>query len=341
VIVTWRVVPVAVALAACGGEGAGDRAPAAKAVTAPPSGAAGAFDAAPGQATGRASDRGAARRHNLAGDRLVRDGRLAEAVAAYEQALALDPGFAQAASNLAWTRFLLGNLDGAQRDAERALALAGDDPALAGAALYNLGRVAEQRNDLALAKRRYRESLRSRPHAGVAARLAGLDTDAERDEDAELLAAAQPPPPDRKLIDAPTLRDAIARCAVTEPIVIEDAYDLALARSHANDDRKGQLVAIARVAPGRFASLVLGPSGRAAITPGVQPNERVIVGDRIWFLRAERDGIRVLLEIPPGYSWRAAARDLVITPDEGTPPDPEGPEGRWRLVEGIYRKLEL
>jgi hypothetical protein len=331
--VRWRVWSLAALVAACGnGDGErSDRGESTAAKIVPAERAPAATPPAPGASP----DPALARRRNLEGDRLVREGRLDEAIRAYERALVDDPGHARAASNLAWTRFLAGDLDGAERDGERALALAGDDAALAGAAHYNLGRVAEQRGDLEGAKRRYRDSLRVRPHAGVAARLAGLETDAERDEDAELFASSNPPPPERKVVRAGSLTEALAQCAIREPQVIDDGF--ALARSSAD----GHLVAVMRLAPRSYGSLVLGPGARPRVTAGLQPGERIVVGDRVWFLRAAPDGIQVSLELAPGYSWRAVDRDLVVTPDEDTPADPEGPEGRWRLVEGVYRKLQL
>ena len=58
------------------------------------------------------------------------------------------------------------------------------------------------------------------------------------------------------------------------------------------------------------------------------------------------DGPRCLLELPAGFRFRLEPQgkrsDVIIeAADPSTVPEPDGPQGRWRLVEGRYRKLEL
>lgn len=320
-------------VAACG-EGAPPRPP--------------AIDAAPAKAVDAAGvlDADGARKKNFAADKLVREGRHAEAIALYEEVVRAQPTWAQAWANLGWTRFLAGDRAGAAEANERALALALDDPAVAGAAEYNLGRVAEARGDLAEAKRRYRASLTVRPHAGVAARLSGLLSDEERDEDADLLEAASPPPPDRKVVSASSVAEAVKACSASAVPLVTAGETFALARS---GDR---LVAVAHVGKGRWGTQVLGeapsapPEVEEVELDGRAPPERIVRGDAgTWLLGTTPDGVRVLLHVARGYSLafepNGTTTDVVVTARSGTPPDPEGPEGRWRLVAGTYKRLVL
>ncbi len=85
------------------------------------------------------------------------------------------PARAPVLAELGYARFLMGDLPGAKRDAEAALAAAAPtDAAVRGMILYNLGRVAEAQSDAAEARRQYEASLALRPNKVVAKRLAAL-----------------------------------------------------------------------------------------------------------------------------------------------------------------------
>ncbi len=93
------------------------------------------------------------------GNRCVAEGRLQEAVACYEQALALDPRHVIACSNLGFALQQLGRLDEAVSRLDQALAL---DPEREEPYLF-LGQIAEARGDTATAMLRLREALRRKP----------------------------------------------------------------------------------------------------------------------------------------------------------------------------------
>jgi tetratricopeptide (TPR) repeat protein len=123
---------------------------------------------------------------------LLRDGRrqvqakeYAAGIALYEKALALRPGDPRLLVELGWAAFLAGDLERASVATVRALAGLRDQSAK-GAALYNLGRIAEQRGKKEDAAAFYRESLAARPNAVVEKRLAGIGGEA-------VAAAIEPP----------------------------------------------------------------------------------------------------------------------------------------------------
>lgn len=95
------------------------------------------------------------------------------AIADLEQAAARAPGNASVLSELGWTQLLAGRLDDAQATSEKALAAARTDRQRA-AILYNLGRIAEARGDVATARGRYEESLRLRRNKVVKKQLDAL-----------------------------------------------------------------------------------------------------------------------------------------------------------------------
>jgi tetratricopeptide (TPR) repeat protein len=276
-----------------------------------------------------------ARVANAEGDRCAAAGRSADAIAAFERAVDLDPAYSRAWANLGWARFGAGDLRGAAAANQRALALAGDDPELLGSAHYNLGRVAQAQGDLIAAREAYRASLRARPHAGVAARLEALDSPAERAADVDLLVAAPPTAAAGRDVVASSAGAALARLGVAgTPLVADPSFGLG---GH------DSLVVVGRRAGGRWASLVLGAGHlvkiRAEDLDGDGAEERVIEGDqRIWIVDLGAEGPRCQLELPVGTSFHAGAKGELIV-DEGT--DPAGPQGRYRLVEGRFRKLEM
>jgi tetratricopeptide (TPR) repeat protein len=111
---------------------------------------------------------------------LLRDGRLkvqaaeyGAGIALFERALALRPGDPRLLVDLGWAAFLKGDLELAARATQQGLAGVRGEKA-EGSALYNLGRIAEQRGDKDGAARWYRESLAVRPNAVVEKRLGAL-----------------------------------------------------------------------------------------------------------------------------------------------------------------------
>ena len=111
------------------------------------------------------------------GRRAVQAKRFADGIALYEKALALRPGDPRLLVELGWAAFLSGDLDRAASATRRGLAGV-RGTAAEGAALYNLGRIAEQRGDKNEAARRYRESLAVRPNAAVRERLGAVAPEA-------------------------------------------------------------------------------------------------------------------------------------------------------------------
>jgi Flp pilus assembly protein TadD len=107
----------------------------------------------------------------------VRDGLAAkkhtEAAQALRRALDRHPGNRRIAGELGWASFLAGDL--AAAEASTLAAMRGcRDRRLKASLLYNLGRIAEQRKDLAAARRFYGRSIALRPNATVAGRLKAL-----------------------------------------------------------------------------------------------------------------------------------------------------------------------
>lgn len=143
----------------------------------------GKADAAPGPAPSPAKPAGAATaapapdtvyRQSMAGGRaLDQQGDHVGAMARFKHALAAHPEDAAALSELGWAAFQAGQLDEAAQATTRAV-VAAKDPRLKAASLYNLGRIAEQRQDLAGARKAYEESLTLRKNTVVRARLAAL-----------------------------------------------------------------------------------------------------------------------------------------------------------------------
>jgi hypothetical protein len=106
--------------------------------------------------------------------RAAKKGKHAEAIAAYDRALAIKPNDQAALTDQGWSAFLLGALDRAEAITRRALAVDGDSRRKA-AGYYNLGRILEQRGDKPGAIAAYVQSLDWRPTRTVRERLATLD----------------------------------------------------------------------------------------------------------------------------------------------------------------------
>jgi len=110
--------------------------------------------------------------------RLVKAGKAAEALQQLELAMEAKPGDATAQAEAGWILFGRSKLDDARALTEAALASAGDNSALKGMCLYNLGRIEEAGGDKAKAAQRYRESLELRPNDTVRKRLEALGASA-------------------------------------------------------------------------------------------------------------------------------------------------------------------
>lgn len=100
-----------------------------------------------------------------------------DAVAAFTKALAAVPDDPTALTELGWTQYLRGDLAAALAATQKAVRSDGA-PEVRGAALYNLGLIAEKQGDKARAIAAYTESLKVRPHSVVRAALAKLDAKA-------------------------------------------------------------------------------------------------------------------------------------------------------------------
>jgi tetratricopeptide (TPR) repeat protein len=108
-----------------------------------------------------------------AGRQAVKDKKYAEGITAFTAALKIDPNHAATLAELGWAAYLAGDLDTARRNTE--LAIAGDaTDRTRGAALYNLGRILEDRSDKDGAAAAYQRSLALRPNEVVQTRLTTL-----------------------------------------------------------------------------------------------------------------------------------------------------------------------
>lgn len=158
-------------LAACGGGKSDKPAPAPASGTTPapavPTGPAAPAWAATAAANAKFSKPAAA---IAAGRKLTKEGKLAEAKVAFENALALNPDDAVALSELGYVELKLGNDDAALAATDRSI-VAATEPKIRAASLYNKGRLLEKKGDLEGAKAAYTESLSLRPNDTVQKRL--------------------------------------------------------------------------------------------------------------------------------------------------------------------------
>lgn len=98
----------------------------------------------------------------------------AEAVAAFERALAVQDGDAAALSELAWATLQTGDAKRSLELAERAIAASAGQPNAQAASHFNAARAAEALGDIARAKTHYEKSLELRPNDAIKDRLAKL-----------------------------------------------------------------------------------------------------------------------------------------------------------------------
>jgi tetratricopeptide (TPR) repeat protein len=108
------------------------------------------------------------------GRKLMSQGQFAAAVESFKRALVARPNDPRAFMELGIAHFKLHDLDAAL-DATQKSMQASSEPALRGAALYNIGRIREEGKDRAAAVDAYKQSLAARPNRIVRERLATLD----------------------------------------------------------------------------------------------------------------------------------------------------------------------
>ncbi len=130
------------------------------------------------------------------GRKEVKAKRYAEGIKAFEAALKIDPNHPSALAELGWAAFLSDDLTVAERYTRRAIDSTGASDRTRGAALYNLGRILEERDDKIAAATAYTRSLRLRDNSTVAKRLATLEDGGAKPEENECaLTKMDGPPP--------------------------------------------------------------------------------------------------------------------------------------------------
>lgn len=125
---------------------------------------------------------------------LVQAKKYEAGMAAFERALAIEPNDPRLLSEIGWAAFLAGDLERAEQ-ANRDSVRFATDPNIQGASLYNLGRVAEARDQPNVAARYYMRSLAVRANDTVTARLEkltdqGADPEAVQHEGVQLTECA-------------------------------------------------------------------------------------------------------------------------------------------------------
>ena len=107
----------------------------------------------------------------------------AEAIADFDQALAIDPNHARLLSELGWAHFNAGTLEKAEKFTRSSIDNSRDDR-VRGASLYNLGRIHEAREEFDRAATAYTTSLEVRPgNKTVTKRLSMLQAKGAKAED--------------------------------------------------------------------------------------------------------------------------------------------------------------
>ncbi|MBI4510192.1 MAG: tetratricopeptide repeat protein [Deltaproteobacteria bacterium] len=285
----------------------------------------------------------AARAANAEGDRLARAGKWREALSEYELAIEGDPSLGQAWLNLGWCRLQVGDKKGARDATTHALALVGADDSALGSAYYNLGRIAEDEGAWAEAKEHYRESLHRRPNQQVATRLAKLYTEEEREADADLLGQARPTAGMPVVVSgARSLDHALKTLGLEAKTVTRGAR-------FAFTPRNGGMDVLLASGQRKVVRIFLPRAGDVTVLEEEltrkSPLEWLLVSSAGTWVVEVAGSPRVLLELPVGYRPEPASGarrvEIDVVPEPGIKGLVAGPSGRWRLVEGRFRKLEL
>ncbi len=129
------------------------------------------------------------------GRKLVKDGKFDEGIAQLEAVLKIDSDHRAALAELGWAEFKAGRNDRAHAHTLRALSLA-EEPSQRGMLQYNLGRIAEAREQQAVALAHYQQSLALRPNKTVQARHDELEKQLAASGEGEGGAAPTPAPGD-------------------------------------------------------------------------------------------------------------------------------------------------
>jgi tetratricopeptide (TPR) repeat protein len=117
--------------------------------------------------------------HMKAGDAFEQKSKWKDALKEYEAALVAKPGDAHALVEIGWAACMAGNVARAREASEQALGIAGIDPKLRGAALFNLGVTYEKDDPIAAASLEFAGYM-LRPNATVAKRLEGVEKKLDR-----------------------------------------------------------------------------------------------------------------------------------------------------------------
>ena len=129
------------------------------------------------------------------GRALVKGGKFDEGIAQFEAVLKIDSDHRAALAELGWAEFKAGRHDRAHAHTLRALSIA-EDPKQRGMLQYNLGRIAEAREQKAVALAHYQQSLALRPNKTVQTRHDELAKQLTAAGEAADIAAVPPSPGD-------------------------------------------------------------------------------------------------------------------------------------------------
>jgi tetratricopeptide (TPR) repeat protein len=170
------------------------------------------------------------------GRKLANKGLHKEAIAAFQACLQATPDDASVESEIAAEAFQVHDLDLAERSARAAVAHAGANPRPKAAALYDLGRIAEERKDVKAAIQAYTDSLAIRSSAVVVQRLRALDPGAAAER--EKLSPAPLEGPYERFEEA--CKEHIAYDSKAAVAAFQKAYELANPKALDKLDEKTQ-----------------------------------------------------------------------------------------------------
>lgn len=123
----------------------------------------------PGSGTAAAPEQ--VTKHLNEGRKATKEKRFSDAVAAFDALLAIDPKHARARSERGFAKLVQGDLDGAERDFDQALADATDDPKLQASSWFNKGLIAEKRGNPVAAKEAFERAHQLNPSAATKKKL--------------------------------------------------------------------------------------------------------------------------------------------------------------------------